>query len=125
MKVCFPVISDEGLASLVCGHFGTAPGFLVVDLETDELTSIRNSNQVHQHGACNPAAGLEGHQVDAVAVGGIGRGALQKLNAAGLRVFRAREGSVAENIPLLAANELPEFQPLHTCGGGHGHGCSH
>ena len=122
MKVCFPVASDEGLAGQIFGHFGSAPGFIVVDMETNEVTAIKNHS--HQHGACNPAAELEGHRVDAVVVGGIGRGALQKLTAAGMRVFQAREGDVAENVALLAANELPELLPMHTCGG-HGHGCSH
>lgn len=122
MKVCFPVASDAGLESQIFGHFGSAPGFMVVDTETGESTAI--TNRSHQDGACNPAAGLEGHQVDAVAVGGIGRGALQKLTAAGLRVFQAREGTVAENVALVTAGQLPELLPMHTCGG-NGHGCSH
>jgi predicted Fe-Mo cluster-binding NifX family protein len=126
MKVCFPVQENHGLDSQVFGHFGSAPGFVVVDMVTSETTSINNSDKVHQHGACNPVAGLAGHQVDAVVVGGIGGGALHKLNSAGLRVFQAREGTIAENIALFKANELPEYQPGHTCGGhGHSHGCSH
>ena len=126
MKICFPVIGNEGLASPVFGHFGSAPGFVVVDIETSELTAINNSGRVHEHGACNPLAGLDGHQVDVVAVGGIGGGALHKLTSAGLRVFQAREGTVSENLALFKAGELPEFKPGHTCGGhGHSHGCSH
>jgi predicted Fe-Mo cluster-binding NifX family protein len=126
MKVCFPVAENQGLQSQIFGHFGSAPGFVVVDIVTSEFTSINNSDQVHQHGACNPVAGLGGHQVDAVVVGGIGGGALHKLNASGLRVFQASEGTIAENIELLRAEALPEYQPGHTCGGhGHEHGCSH
>jgi predicted Fe-Mo cluster-binding NifX family protein len=64
--------------------------------------------------------------VDAVVVGGIGGGVLYKLNSAGIRVFQAHSGSVAENVALFRANELPEYLPGHTCGGhGHGNGCSH
>jgi predicted Fe-Mo cluster-binding NifX family protein len=126
MKVCFPVAENQGLQSQIFGHFGSAPGFVVVDIVTSEFTSINNSDQIHQHGACNPVAGLGGHQVDAVVVGGIGGGALHKLNASGLRVFQAHEGTIAENIELLRAEALPEYQPGHTCGGhGHEHGCSH
>ncbi len=126
MKICFPVECNEGLSSAVFGHFGSAPGFLVVDLNTDECTAINNGDRVHQHGACNPVAGLGGHEVDAIVVGGIGGGALYKLNAAGMRVFQARPGTVAENMALFKANELPEYLPGHTCGGhGHSHGCSH
>jgi len=126
MKVCFPVLVDQGLESQVYGHFGSAPGFVVVDMTNDAITAINNSDQVHQHGACNPVAGLGGHQVDAVVVGGIGGGALQKLNRSGLRVFQAREGTIAENVLLFKANELPEYLPGHTCGGhGQSQGCSH
>ena len=126
MKVCFPVMENQGLASQVYGHFGSAPGFVVVDILTNEMTSINNSDQIHQHGACNPVAGLGGQQVDAIVVGGIGSGALHKLNSTGMRVFQAQEGTIAENIALFQANELPEYMPGHTCGGhGHSHGCSH
>ena len=126
MKVCFPVSVDPGLESQVFGHFGSAPGFVVVDMITNELTAINNSDQIHEHGACNPVAGLGGHQVDAIVVGGIGGGALQQLNRSGLRVFQAHEGTIAENVVLFKANELPEYLPGHTCGGhGHTNGCSH
>lgn len=126
MKVCFPVEENQGLESQVFGHFGSAPRFLVVDMNTSEITAINNSDKVHQHGACNPVAGLGGHQVDAIVVGGIGGGALNKLNGAGMRVFQAHNGTVAENVALFQANELPEYMPGHTCGGhGHSQGCSH
>lgn len=126
MRVCFPVMEHRGLESQVHGHFGSAPGFVVVDILTSEVTEINNSDQIHEHGACNPVAGLGGHQVDAIVVGGIGGGALQKLNRAGMRVFQAREGTISENIELFRVDGLPEYMPGHTCGGhGHSHGCSH
>lgn len=126
MKVCFPTSVDRGLDSEVFGHFGSAPVFVVVDAATDEVTAISNADRVHQHGACNPVAGLAGQQVDAIVVGGIGGGALFKLNNAGIRVFQAREGSIADNMALFRANGLPEYLPGHTCGGhSHGGGCSH
>lgn len=126
MKICFPVQEDHGLQSRVFAHFGSAPGFVVVDTTTSGYTSINNSDRIHQHGACNPLAGLGGYAVDAVVVGGIGGGALYKLNAAGIRVFQARPGTVAENVALFTANELPEYMPGHTCGGhGRGNGCAH
>lgn len=126
MKICFPISENQGLESQVFGHFGSAPGFVVVDVLTNEVTAINNSDRIHEHGACNPLAGLGGQQVDAIVVGGIGGGALHKLNAAGMRVFQAREGTIAANIALFTINELPEYMPGHTCGGhGQSHGCSH
>jgi predicted Fe-Mo cluster-binding NifX family protein len=126
MKICFPVQENEGLASQVYGHFGSAPMFVVVNSDTGEITSINNSDQIHEHGACNPVAGLGGHQVDAIVVGGIGGGALHKLNKSGLRVFQSQQGTIDKNMELFKTDDLPEFMPGHTCGGhGHDHGCSH
>jgi predicted Fe-Mo cluster-binding NifX family protein len=126
MKVCFPVVENQGLASQVFNHFGSAPEFVIVDVNTTEIQSINNSDQIHQHGACNPIAGLGGHHVDAIVVGGIGGGALHKLNASGIRVFKAHGGSISENIDMLRVGTLQEYMPGHTCGGhGHAHGCSH
>lgn len=126
MKVCFPVEDNQGLASQIFNHFGSAPNFLIVDMTTSEIRSISNSDQIHQHGACNPIAGLGGHQVDAIVVGGIGGGALHKLNASGIRAFKANAGSISENIDMLKVGTLQEYMPGHTCGGhGHSHGCSH
>jgi len=126
MKVCFPVSENQGLESQVYGHFGSAPGFVVVDMETSEVTVINNSDKIHEHGACNPVAGLGGHHVDAIVVGGIGGGALHKLNGAGIRAFQAHEGTIAENMTLFRAEGLPEYMPGHSCGGhGHSGGCSH
>lgn len=126
MKVCFPVAENQGLESKVYEHFGSAPGFVVVDMTTSEVTAINNHDQIHEHGGCNPVAGLGGNQVDAVVVGGIGGGALHKLNSSGMRVFQAQAGTIADNIALFKSNALPEYMPGHTCGGhGHSHGCSH
>jgi len=126
MKVCFPILENQGLESQVHGHFGSAPGFIVVDMETSEVTVINNSDKIHEHGACNPVAGLGGHQVDAIVVGGIGGGALHKLNSAGIRAFQAHEGTIADNMALFRTDDLPEYMPGHTCGGHtHSNGCSH
>jgi predicted Fe-Mo cluster-binding NifX family protein len=126
MKVCFPVAENQGLASLVFNHFGSAPEFVIVDMVTSEFESVGNSDKVHEHGTCNPVAGLGGRHVDAIIVGGIGGGALHKLNTAGIRAFKAQGGTISENIDLLKLGTLPEYLPGHTCGGhGHDHGCSH
>lgn len=126
MKVCFPVTDNQGLASRVFDHFGSAPEFLIVDTATGESRSISNGDRNHQHGACNPVAGLSGHHVDAVIVGGIGGGALHRLNMEGIRAFKAHAGSISENIDMMKLGTLQEYLPGQTCGGhGHSQGCSH
>jgi predicted Fe-Mo cluster-binding NifX family protein len=122
MKVCFPVDKDEGIESAVYGHFGSAPTFVVIDTNQENVGTISNANRIHEHGACNPIMALGGKQVDAVVVGGIGAGALMKLNAEGIKVYRAVEQTVKENLDLLKDSLLPELTVNQTCGG-HAGGC--
>jgi len=125
MKICFPVTSDEGLSSKVYAHFGSARRFIVVDTDTGATSSIDNSDQHHAHGSCNPLRALAGNPVDAVVVGGIGAGALARLNRANVKVFRAQAPTVGENVELFRSGAFRDITP-QVCGGhGHGHGCTH
>lgn len=126
MKICFPVQHNAGLESTVYNHFGSAPHFVIVDTETNTVAAINNRDQHHAHGACNPLKALDNQQIDAVIVGGIGAGALTRLNQAGVKVYRAQSQALKDNIALLEANNLPEFI-LQGCCGGHDSGgsCSH
>jgi len=124
MKICFPTENLQGLNSKVYGHFGSAPGFVIVDTDTAEVEEIRNGDQHHAHGMCQPLLAIGGRKVDGIVVGGIGLGALTKLQAQSIRVFRALQGSVQDNLEMIKKGNLPEMSAEHTCAG-HGGGCSH
>lgn len=126
MKICFPVQQDEGFDSSVYNHFGSAPVFVVVDTETNGIASIHNRDQHHVHGACNPLKALDNQKVDAIVVGGIGAGALTRLNQMGIAVHRSQAPTVRENVSLFAAQQLPVLT-MQGCCGGHGKdgGCAH
>jgi predicted Fe-Mo cluster-binding NifX family protein len=126
MKVCFPVQQDDGMSSEVYNHFGSAPLFVVVDTETNSVGTINNRDQHHSHGACNPLKALDDQQIDAVIVGGIGAGALSRLNQSGIRVYRAQSQTVQENMALFTSKHLPELTGQGACSGhSHGGGCAH
>ena len=126
MKIAFPVQVDQGLDSQVYGHFGSAPSFVILDSTSGEFETIGNSDAHHAHGQCQPMKALAGNDVDAIVVGGIGGGALMRLQAQGVRVFRAVEGSVKQNLEYMKSGKLPEFSVNMTCAGHHGGGgCAH
>jgi predicted Fe-Mo cluster-binding NifX family protein len=126
MKIAFPTQEDRQMQSEVYSHFGSAKYFIVVDSETDDVTTINNQDLDHQHGNCQPLQALGGKIVDAVIVGGIGAGALRKLVDAGIRTYRAAEGTVSENLDLIKAEKLPDFTLDQTCKGHVGIGeCVH
>jgi len=117
MKIAFPTQDNRGMDSPVFGHFGSAPQFIIVDSSSGTFESAENPDREHQHGQCQPLAALSGRTVDAVVVGGIGAGALQKLNTAGIKLYRAVEGTVNENLELVKSGLLPLFTLDQTCAG--------
>jgi len=126
MKICFPVQHDNGMESAVYNHFGSAPLFLVVDTDTNSIASISNKDQHHAHGACNPLKALDNQKVDAIVVGGIGAGALSRLNQMGIKVHRSQVDTIGGNMELLAKENLPLLTLQGCCGGhGAGGGCAH
>ena len=115
MRLCIPIAEDKGLDSVVYGHFGSAPCFIVVDTETNTLALIDKHDQEHSRSGCNPVAKLDGHQIDALLVSGIGAGAIDKLNAAGVRVHLANGGSVADIVARHKEGLLPELALTDGC----------
>ncbi len=126
MNICIPVTADEGLASRVSSHFGSAPLFMIVDTGTSGCRSIPNLNLHHDHGMCRPLSSLAGESLDGIVVGGIGRGALGKLQAAGIRVYLSTAPTVEATVAAFTAGTLREVTPAQACAhhgnGPHGHG---
>jgi len=117
MKVCIPVAEYCGLESPVYGHFGSAPGFVLVDSETMSIERSGNQDQTHVHGQCHPMKAIAGMSPDAVVVGGIGAGALRGLLATGIKVYRCDGGTVADAMRLLGNGELSEIAEDDACAG--------
>ena len=49
MKVGFAVQTDQGLDSTVYDHFGSAPAFLIVDTDEEQLATVDNANTHEAH----------------------------------------------------------------------------
>lgn len=122
MKICVPVEVNKGLESKPYGHFGSAPMFVVYDLEKNEITELSNNDLHHEHGKCQPLKALQGNIVDAVIVGGVGQGAIMKLNDMGVKVYKSQGETIKENLDLYKENKLQEFPSNHTCSHD---GCGH
>jgi predicted Fe-Mo cluster-binding NifX family protein len=120
MNICIPIDQDLGLQSPVCAHFGSAPAFLIVDVDSGNCRAIHNRNQHHGHGMCSPLSALNGEAIDSVVVGGIGHGALNKLNAANIRVYLSQHATVAQTVAAFKAGALQLVQSQMACAG-HGH----
>ena len=133
MNICIPVNADHGIASPVCAHFGSAPFFLIVDPENGACRAIPNRNLHHAHGQCQPLMAIQGEDIEAIVVGGIGMGALNTLLAAGLQVYAAQYPTVELTLAAFKAGQLRAMSPEAACrrhgqsqgpdrAHGHGHG---
>ncbi|MCX5881507.1 MAG: NifB/NifX family molybdenum-iron cluster-binding protein [Deltaproteobacteria bacterium] len=117
MKIAFPTQQNFGLESPLFNHFGSAVFFIVADTESNGFETVINPDRDHVHGQCQPLKALNGKPVDAIVVGGIGKGALQKLLAGNIKVYRGVEGSVSENLERIKSGKLIDFSMDLTCSG--------
>jgi predicted Fe-Mo cluster-binding NifX family protein len=115
MRICIPTETDAGKKSKVYSHFGSAPYFSIYDTEKDDCQTVDNSNQHHIHGTCNPIDVLASKDIDAVVCSGMGMRAIQKLNEAGIRAYKAVGANVQDIIEKYCANELEEITVEDAC----------
>ena len=108
MKVCFPVLTDQGLASTIYGHFSSAPFFLVIDTLTKKTTAIANCDPRNPDAGCNPFLALTHLHLDGIVVGGIGDVAVRLMNSIGFKVLEAQTASVEESVAQFEQNALAE-----------------
>jgi predicted Fe-Mo cluster-binding NifX family protein len=131
MRLCFPVLENQGFESTIYGHFASAPIFVVIDTDTGESVTIPNSDELAPEAGCNPFKALINKHLDAVVVGGIGDGLLQMVNMMGITVFQAQSASIKESVELFCQNALDVVEMQNSadegkCGGDDDNdGCNH
>src|SRR3989339_327987 len=118
MKICLPVNENNGLNSTLSEHFGSAPYFMIVDTDSNDCISVLNNNQHHAHGMCRPLEILGHEKFDGIVVGGIGAGALNKLMAAKIKVYKTGYTTIRETVEAFKGNQLVEVNLNLACSGG-------
>lgn len=120
MKVAIPA-DTQSLDSAVCPSFGRAPYYLMYDTGTETPVFIENAAANSQGGAGIQAAQtLVDHQIHAVLTPRCGRNAAEVIQAAGIRIYRSKEGSLHENLKAFEAGKLDILEEIHA--GFHQHG---
>ena len=115
MKICIPTETNKGKEAAVYGHFGSAPYFTIYDTENDAIEIIENSNQHHSHGMCQPMNAVAGKKINVMVCGGMGSRAVQKLNEAGIKAYRAMPGTVTDVIGQFVKGGLEEITVSNAC----------
>ena len=108
----------------VFSHFGRTEAFKVYEVEEGEVTSSRViSSNGAGHGAL--AGVLAEEDVDLLICGGIGGGALNALDAAGIEVIAGATGNTDEVVEAFLRGELEDSGAVCDHHHGEGHDCGH
>ncbi len=120
MKIIIPVES-KSLEAPLCQSFGRTPLFALYDTDSDEHEFLDNAAAASQGGAGIKAAQmLVDKGASALIAYRCGENAANVLKAAGVDIYKAQEGSVAENLEKFKDGSLSLLTNIHP--GFHNHG---
>ena len=120
MKVVVPVES-KSLDAPVCPSFGRSPLFALIDTDSGDHEFLENAAAASQGGAGIKAAqALADSGAKALITYRCGENAAQVLNTAGIKMVKAQNGPVNDNIAAFKDGKLPLLTEIHP--GFHGHG---
>ncbi|MCE5296516.1 MAG: NifB/NifX family molybdenum-iron cluster-binding protein [Euryarchaeota archaeon] len=102
-------MSDE-----VCGHFGKAPTYTLVDTKTGEVRTIDNMSE-HAGGTGTPPMQLESEGVNIVLCGSLGPKAIKALEERHIEVFVGCTGTVEEALTSWSAGKLTKADLDSAC----------
>ncbi len=121
-RIAIPSMTEGGLGSDICAHFGSCEFFTLVDMSNGKLIDVNalsNASPDGVHNCAAPANLLKDNQVDVVIVSGIGGRPLISLTSKGIRVYGGAFGSVSDALQDYSSGALDELSDRGTCN------CSH
>src|SRR5664280_2842716 len=121
-KIAIPSMSDSGLESDVCAHFGSCQYFTIVDVQDKDIMGIKaisNGSPDSEQNCAAPSIILESHNIETVLVSGIGGRPLMSLTEKKIKVFAGAAGKVSDAVQDYNNGLLQELSTNGTCN------CSH
>ena len=108
MKIAIPAEGKKGLEDRVVEHFGRARNFLVYDTETKTFDIYPNPEIAGE--VEFPPDFLHRQKVETIIVFSLGPMAYGKFQNYNIKMYKAVEGTVAENLQKFKNDELRELQ---------------
>ncbi|MDQ1254412.1 MAG: hypothetical protein QG646_3653 [Euryarchaeota archaeon] len=122
IKIAIPSMSDSGLESDVCAHFGSCEYFTIVDVQDEtvvDVSVVSNVSPNGEHNCAAPSIILKSHNVETVLVSGIGGRPLMSLAENKIKVFAGASGKISAAVKDYKNGLLQELSTQGTCN------CSH
>lgn len=114
MKVGIPTMGNRGLTEEISAHFGRAPTFTIVDLDTQNVEIIDNTSE-HMGGVGLPPELMVKHGAQIMLCSGLGPRAVHMFESYGIRVFVGASGTVKDTLDLWKENILQEATDENAC----------
>jgi predicted Fe-Mo cluster-binding NifX family protein len=130
MLVALPTSAEGTKAASISSHFGRTDGFTLFDTDSGETEFLEHSGGRGRNASPPPVTIIEA-DADVVIAGDIGRGAVSRLQEAGISVYRGADGTVADALDQWREDALEEVEPAdvhghdHSDEDGHEHGHDH
>lgn len=123
MKIAITAESNNGLDSPVAQHFGHAPFFMLVDVESGEVKSVQSVGNpfVDAHQPGEIPTFIQQQKADVILSGGMGGRAIQFFEMAGIKAATGATGSVRQALEHYFGGQLKEAAPCDESVA-HGHG---
>jgi predicted Fe-Mo cluster-binding NifX family protein len=113
-RICIPTLGKNGLSEEVSEHFGRAPTFTIVDLETNQVKVVENRSE-HFGGMGKPPEIIAMLNVDAVLCSNLGPRAIQMFEQKGIMVYVGASGTVREAIQAFQNGMLQPATDENAC----------
>jgi len=115
MKICIPTMGKGGLDDSVGEHFGRAPTYTIVDLDTDEVKVVPNVSH-HTSGYGDPPEIMVREGVNVMVCQGLGRRAISMFEGFGITVYIGASGTVKDAVYTFKQGELQKASESDGCG---------
>jgi predicted Fe-Mo cluster-binding NifX family protein len=114
MKICIPTLGNRGLDEIVSDHFGRAPTFTVVEMETKDVEVLPNTSE-HFGGTGLPPEILSIEGVEVMLCSGLGPRAIGMFEESGIEVYVGASGAVRDAITAFQSGTLREATDENAC----------
>lgn len=121
MRIAVSVENSGGLDATVCGHFGHSPFFALVDVEGEQVGSVRTVANPHypQHAPGAIPQFIHSQGADVMLTGGMGARAVSFFEEIGVEPVSGAGGTVREALTQYLSGRLTGVVPCHD----HASGC--
>jgi predicted Fe-Mo cluster-binding NifX family protein len=124
MRIAISLQTNDGLDSVVAGHFGRCPYFALVDMEGNEVQAIEVVDNPYftGHQVGQVPTFINEQKADVMLSGGMGGRAIQFFEQYGIETATGATGTVRMTLESYIGGQLSEAEPCaESVAHGHGH----